>query len=216
MIFLEVKLSDFLSEVLAAIPAAASSPLAIVVYSATAIVWGFIAFRVRALENARASIQNLSEKDGNNGMRIPLGDVPEKRFSSDQYIKLQRKKYLLFAILTLCVTTIATSGLAVKEALDREEFTNILIDEVLEQPSSLYRSAFDLLENTPTAVMDVARTLPPQPSQRELEEVLLDLQARWYDSGQTDRIRAEERSGGEVLDMNEMVQNVVGRGKVGY
>lgn len=197
---------EFLSAALASIPAAATSRLAFLAYLAALITWSVLAYRVRSLENAKASALHLPEKDRLPFLIQAFGEVRVKVFSAGDYIRLKRQRYVFLAFLAACATGVVIVGLAARDALDRERLTNELIEAALLPPSSDIMSAVNVLNAGPRGITDLASTMQVDPSQAELEAIVDRLVQEGKSS---DEIMAILRGGSQGAQLQNVNQQLI-------
>lgn len=204
-------MDGIIGQFLASIPSAATSPLAFVAYLATLIAWAVIAFRVRTLNEVSRTLEALAEGDRPEALRQALGAVRVGEFTPTEYIKHQISRYVFISFLVACAKAVVIAVLAAREALDRKQLTEDMINETLGAPSSQYMSAVNMLNNGPGAIARLANSMPPSASMEDLDAQVQRLALQGYSHEQiVERLR-QNSGGGQLQEINEALLRVSAR-----
>src|SRR5918911_1438097 len=107
----------FLSAALKAIPAAATSPLALAAYVMALAAWTLIAYRVNRSKVLLEHITALPERDRLAALQTEIGYVKLRRgLSPTQWLAAQRQKYFFAGFLAVCGVLIIVFAIAVSLA----------------------------------------------------------------------------------------------------
>lgn len=204
-------MDGLLSQILASIPTAATSPLAFVAYLAALATWGLIAFRVKTLNEVRQTLEHLAEADRGEALRQALGAVRVGEFTPTEYIKHQISRYVFIAFLVACATAIIITVLAAREALDRKKLTEDMIRSEIESPSSQYMSAVNVLNNGPRAIARLAETIPAQSSFEALDPQVQRLRQEGRSYEEIVKLLRQSSGGGQLQEINEALMRVSAR-----
>jgi hypothetical protein len=158
---------------LKAIPAAATSPLALVAYLATVGAWTLIAWRVRRHSILVANIDKFPAADRKAVIGAELGhvDVPEG-LSAEQFLRARIHGYVFMGWIALCITTVVVVATAFYKRNDKKDRADAYIREFLDSPSSTYMSSVNTLANGRQMISDAAGDVAPQLSKQQLDDLV--------------------------------------------
>jgi len=132
---------DFLKSALDAIPAAASSPLALAAYVSVIFAWLLISIRVRRNRNLLKNLDRLPEQDRLSALQLEMGHVPMRAgLSPAQYLRSQIHKYYFFGFVIICfliflIFAISASHLHGTAAADPVNHETEAVDSVNPHPN---------------------------------------------------------------------------------
>jgi hypothetical protein len=98
---------------LEALPAVATSPLALVAYLATLFVWAIIALQNRRISTVMRNIKLIPEKDRKSLLETEMGIKLPEEVSAEDWLKARRQTYLFWALLVLVLAILTIVALAV-------------------------------------------------------------------------------------------------------
>ncbi|MBY3176996.1 hypothetical protein HFO27_20555 [Rhizobium leguminosarum] len=193
-------MGDAISAFIEAIPAAASSPLALVAFLAALAAWTYIAYRVKRFGILMDKIESLPEIDRRavieaefRNAKIPLN------LSSADYLIKQKQDYIFYAFLVLCASILILMSMTFYETFERRQRSDNLIGQIFDAPSSQLQSSTNVLSNGPEMIAQAASAIRPPPSQGELAEIVDRLVQSGLRDAETINRRLSEMSGGGQL-----------------
>lgn len=143
-----------------AIPAAASSPLALVAYLAAIGSWTVIAWRVKRFKLLMARLPDFPLEDRRAVVEAEIGRIPLRAgLTPEQYLRSRIHLYFLLGFIAVLATIVIVLAMAGFRSADTQARSDGLTDLALGSPPSNYQSAFNVLANGAGAVDGAAAQL---------------------------------------------------------
>jgi hypothetical protein len=156
-----------------AIPNAAANPLALVAYLATLVAWVVIALRVKRFRILMDKIEALPEKDRLKAIEAEIGRV-KIRFglTAEQYLQSRIHTFILIGFLAGCATVVLVAGTALVRVYEQKERADGYTRELVDNPSSSYMSAVDMLADGPEMIAEARQEIRLPMTNNELADVV--------------------------------------------
>jgi hypothetical protein len=116
-----------INDFLAAIPSAASSPLALIAFLATIMAWVYTKLKTSRLKVVLPHILNIPERDRRKVIRELLGEIVPESMTANEWIAQKKNGYLLIAYLATLAFILIVGALAIVV-----EMPKLFIEDVLQ------------------------------------------------------------------------------------
>ena len=146
-------LQDFLRSAFSALPAAASSPLALAAYVVAVIAWVIVVWRVKRNKHLLANLDKLPENKRLDVLRLEMGVVNLKSgLSPEQYVRSRIHLYYLIGFGMICVLILLL--FAISSSISKKKEGEASVDITLSQEKPGNNESAAAMELPPSDSID--------------------------------------------------------------